>query len=180
MALNFQMAGFGGQGVMVMGQVLCYAGLDEGKNVSWFPSYGAAMRGGTANCQVVIDEEQPVGSPVFGESDVCVVMNNPSLRAFEKTVKAGGKLFINSTLVDEKPTRTDIEVYYIPGNEIAMDLGNPRIANMVMLGAMLERVKIVELDSIMKSLQEHLPERHHHLLPLNRKALDEGAAAAAK
>jgi 2-oxoglutarate ferredoxin oxidoreductase subunit gamma len=175
-ALEFQLAGFGGQGIMVMGQVMCYAGLDEGKHVSWFPSYGAEMRGGTANCQVVVDNEE-IGSPVIGQPDVVVAMNNPSLLKFESTVKPGGKLFINSTLVDRKPTRTDIEIYEVPGNEIAMKLGNARVANMVILGALLEKTNVVSPDSVMKALEEHLPKRHHHLLPLNRQALDAGAAA---
>ena len=176
MALEFQLAGFGGQGIMVMGQVMCYAGLDEGLHVSWFPSYGAEMRGGTANCQVVIDKEE-IGSPVIGKPDVVVAMNNPSLLKFESTVKPGGKLFINSTLVDRKPTRTDIEIYHVPGNEIAMKLGNARVANMVILGAMLEKTKVVPQDAVMKALEEHLPKRHHHLLPVNRQALEAGAAA---
>jgi 2-oxoglutarate ferredoxin oxidoreductase subunit gamma len=177
MALEFQLAGFGGQGVMVLGQILCYAGIDEGKHVSWFPSYGAEMRGGTANCAVVVSDEE-IGSPVIGKPDVVVAMNNPSLLKFESAVKPGGLLFINSTLVDREPSRTDIKIIKVPANQIAMDLGNARIANMVMLGAMLELTKTVAPESAKNALKEHLPERHHRLLPVNYAGIDKGAEVA--
>ncbi len=173
--MEFQLAGFGGQGIMVMGQVMCYAGLEsEGKHVSWFPSYGAEMRGGTANCAVVISDEE-IGSPVIGKPDVIVVMNNPSLLKFEKDVKPGGHLFVNSTLVDRKPTRDDINIINIPANEIAGELGSGRVANMVILGALVEKTGIVKMDSVKKALEAHLPKRHHRLLPMNYDALEKGA-----
>lgn len=175
--LEFQLAGFGGQGIMVMGQVMCYAGLDEGKHVSWFPSYGAEMRGGTANCAVVVSDEE-IGSPVIGRPDVVVVMNNPSLLKFESSVKPGGYLFVNSTLVDRKPTRNDIKIVYVPANEVAMKLGNAKVANMVMLGAMLEKTKTVDPQSVKDALKEHLPARNQKYLPVNYACLDEGAKIA--
>ena len=178
MTMEFQLAGFGGQGIMVMGQVMCYAGLEkEDKHVSWFPSYGAEMRGGTANCAVVVSDDE-IGSPVIGKPDAIVVMNNPSLLKFEKDVKPGGYLFVNSTLVDRKPTRDDIKIINVPANEIANDLGNARVANMVMLGALVEKTKIVKPESVKEALKDHLPERHHRLLPMNYEALDKGAAIA--
>ncbi len=127
-------AGFGGQGVMAMGQLLTYAGMIEGKHVSWLPSYGPEMRGGTANCSVIVSSE-PVGSPVVVNSTTAIVMNKPSLDKFEPSVNKGGRLFINSSLIEQKSKRDDIEVYYISANEIADELGNMRVANMVMLGA---------------------------------------------
>ncbi len=175
MAMEFQLAGFGGQGIMVMGQVMCYAGLEnEGKHVSWFPSYGAEMRGGTANCAVVVSDEE-IGSPVIGKPDAIVVMNNPSLLKFEKDVKPGGHLFVNSTLVDRKPSRDDINIVNIPANDIANELGSGRVANMVILGAVVAKTDVVKLDSVKEALKAHLPKRHHKLLPMNYEALDKGA-----
>ena len=122
-------AGFGGQGVLLIGQLLAYAGMYEGKNVSWLPSYGPEMRGGTANCSVVVSDE-PVASPVINKCDCVIAMNRPSLDKFEQNVLPGGKLFINSSIIDKKATRTDIDVYYVPCNEIADKLNNPKVANM--------------------------------------------------
>ena len=120
-------AGFGGQGVLLIGQLLAYAGMYEGKNVSWLPSYGPEMRGGTANCSVVVSDE-PVASPVINKCDCVIAMNRPSLDKFEQNVLPGGKLFINSSIIDKKATRTDIDVYYVPCNEIADKLNNPKVA----------------------------------------------------
>ena len=131
-------AGFGGQGVMSMGQLLTYAGMLEEKEVSWLPSYGPEMRGGTANCSVTISD-MPVGSPVITDDATCaIVMNLPSLDKFENDVVAGGKVLVNSSLIEKKVQTTDVDAYYIPANEIALELGNPRVANMIMLGAYLE------------------------------------------
>ncbi|MBP7913644.1 MAG: 2-oxoacid:acceptor oxidoreductase family protein, partial [Proteocatella sp.] len=128
-------AGFGGQGVMSMGQLLAYAGMIEDKYVSWLPSYGPEMRGGTANCGVTVSDEE-IGSPIItNDADIAIVMNLPSLIKFEKDVKPGGKIFINSSLIEKKVERTDIEVYYIDANKIAADIGNIKAANLVMLGA---------------------------------------------
>src|SRR5699024_10889245 len=128
------MAGFGGQGVMAIGQLLTYGGMVENKNVSWLPSYGPEMRGGTANCGVIVSDE-PVGSPVVVNSTSAIIMNKPSLDKFEDSIINGGKLFINSSLIEQKAKRDDIDIYYIPANEIADEIGNARVANMVMLGA---------------------------------------------
>lgn len=167
-------AGFGGQGVMAMGQLLTYSGMIEDKNVSWLPSYGPEMRGGTANCNVTISTD-PVGSPVVVEATTAIVLNKPSLDKFESSVVPGGKLFVNASLIDRKSIREDIEVYYIPANEIANDLGNSRIANMVMLGAYLEIVKPVDVDSIYKAYPKVFGEAKAHLLPINKDGLAKGA-----
>lgn len=171
------MAGFGGQGVMAIGQLLTYGGMVENKNVSWLPSYGPEMRGGTANCGVIISTEA-VGSPVVVDSTAAIVMNKPSLEKFEDSILEGGKLFINSSLIDAKSNREDIEVYYIPANEVADQLGNSRVANMVMLGAYLEVSKIVEFESVLKGFTKVFGEKRAHLLPINKKALEKGAEIA--
>ena len=152
MAHEVIISGFGGQGVMSLGQLLTYAGMLEGKNVSWLPSYGPEMRGGTAHCSVILTEEL-VGSPIVTEATAVIAMNLPSLEKFEKTILAEGLLIINSSLVDSKTTRDDIDVIYIPANEIADELGNNRVANMVMLGAYLEKTRVVSPDSIIESLR---------------------------
>ena len=135
-------AGFGGQGVMALGQLLTYSGMIEDRKVSWLPSYGPEMRGGTANCNVIVSSDK-VGSPVVVEATSSIMMNRPSLDKFEESMVAGGKLFINSSLIDRKTKRDDLDAYYIPANDIANELGNPRVANMVMLGAFLEATKAV-------------------------------------
>jgi 2-oxoglutarate ferredoxin oxidoreductase subunit gamma len=168
-------AGFGGQGVMSLGQMLCYSGMSEGKNVSWLPSYGPEMRGGTANCQVIISEED-VASPIISEADTVMAMNLPSLDKFENRIKPGGKLFINSSLIEKKATRDDINVYYIPANEIALELGNSRVAGMVLLGAYLTASKLVEPQSVIESLKKVLGEKKLGLIPVNEKALAKGEA----
>lgn len=169
-------AGFGGQGVMAMGQLLTYAGMIEGKHVSWLPSYGPEMRGGTANCSVIVSSE-PVGSPVVVNSTTAIVMNKPSLDKFEPSVNKGGRLFINSSLIEQKSKRGDIEVYYIPANEIADELGNMRVANMVMLGAYLEATKTVDVESVLEGFTKVFGENRAHLIPINKEALERGAQA---
>ncbi|WP_026894740.1 2-oxoacid:acceptor oxidoreductase family protein [Clostridiisalibacter paucivorans] len=168
-------AGFGGQGVMAMGQLLTYSGMIEDKNVAWLPSYGPEMRGGTANCNVLISDE-PIGAPVVTEATAAVVMNLPSLDKFEKDVVPGGKLFINSSLIDKKCSRDDIDVYYVPVNDLANDLGNAKVANMVMLGAFLELTNAVKVDSILEAFKKVFGENKSHLLPINEKALEKGAS----
>jgi len=167
-------AGFGGQGVLLMGQLLAYAGMLEDKNVSWLPSYGPEMRGGTANCSVILSDEE-VASPVVSKATTVVAMNRPSLEKFEESVKPGGMLFINSSIIDIKAQRTDINVYYVPCNEIAEQLGNPRVANMVMLGAYIEKAQCVQVQSVLDALLHKLGERKAHLIPLNKEALAKGA-----
>ncbi len=169
-------AGFGGQGVMSMGQLLTYAGMLEDKNVSWLPSYGPEMRGGTANCNVIVSDNT-VGSPLVTEANTAIVMNLPSLDKFEGRVVKDGILLINSSLIEKKASRTDIRAYEIPANEIANELGNIRIANMVMLGAYLELTQIVSKESIIESLKKVLGPSKEKFIPVNEKALEMGAQA---
>jgi len=170
-------AGFGGQGIMAMGTLLAYAGMLEGKNVSWLPSYGPEMRGGTAYCMVVVSDE-PVTSPLVTEPTAVIVMNNPSLEKFESWVRPGGLLVINTSLVDLEPGRSDIRVVRVPCNEIAEGLGSGKVANMVALGAYLRADSPVKASSISQSLRKALPERHHAMIPMNEEALAIGAEQA--
>ncbi len=163
-------AGSGGQGVLTMGQMLTYAAMYGNLNTTWLPSYGPEMRGGTANCTVVIDTEKPVSCPLIYEADNVVVMNLPSLTKFESLVKPGGNLFVNSSLIDQKPARTDINVYYVPANDIAMKLGNARTANMVMLGALVEVSKVVPVEMVYKIMEKTFSGRKAALLDLNKTA----------
>ena len=172
------MAGFGGQGIMSMGQLLTYAGMLEEKGVTWMPSYGPEMRGGTANCTVVITEEEQVGSPIVSNPDILVAMNYPSVLKFKESIKEKGYLIYNSSLIEnevEVDSVKDVSIYPVPANDIANELGNPRIANMVALGALIELTHVVTIESVLESLKKVLPERRHNLIPLNEKALRKGA-----
>ena len=175
MTENVLISGFGGQGIMSMGQMLCYGGMLEGHEVSWLPSYGPEMRGGSAFCMVIV-ADAPIGSPVFSNPGSLMVMNLPSLDRFEDSVLPGGKLFINSTLIGRKSTRTDIGVYYIPANDIASELGNARVAGMVMLGAYLKLSGVLKQESISGALKKVLGEKKADLIPVNKAALERGAA----
>jgi 2-oxoglutarate ferredoxin oxidoreductase subunit gamma len=168
-------AGFGGQGVMSMGQLITYAGMLEGKGVSWLPSYGPEQRGGTANCAVVVSDE-PVGSPLVTRPTTAIVLNNPSFDKFESHVKAGGLLIVNTSLVARKSTRTDITIIEIDATALANELGNTRIANMILLGAFLEYSKVVSEDSVIESLKKVLGPSKHHLIDVNKRALAKGAS----
>lgn len=168
------LAGFGGQGVMSMGQLLAYAGMIEDKHVSWIPSYGPEMRGGTANCAVTLSDF-PISSPVISEPSTLIVLNRPSLEKFEMNLLAGGLLLMNSSLIDIDPQRQDIQVVRIPSEDLANEkFGNTRVANMIILGAYLELTHALSLESVEKALQKVLPEYRHHLIPLNRDALELG------
>lgn len=171
------MAGFGGQGVMLIGELLAYAGMLEGKKVSWMPSYGPEMRGGTANCSVVVSDEE-LTSPVVTEPTGVIIMNKPSLDKFEAAVRKGGVVVVNTSLIDRKVTRGDVQVVEAPCNDVAAELGNSRVANMVALGAFIGATGCVSKKSVMEGLRHILPERHHHLLPLNEQAIDRGIALA--
>jgi 2-oxoglutarate ferredoxin oxidoreductase subunit gamma len=171
------LAGFGGQGMLLAGQLLAYAGLAENKNVSWLPSYGPEMRGGTANCCVIVSEEE-VGSPIVTEADSVIVMNRPSLDKYESYVKKGGLLIINSTLIDKKATRDDIDVVYVPANELAEKAGSVKAANMVVLGTYLQKTSVVKASSVIKALEKIMGEKKAKLIPLNEKALELGANCA--
>lgn len=167
-------AGFGGQGVLSTGQLLAYAGMVEGRHVAWIPSYGPEMRGGTANCGVTISD-RAISSPVVSEPTVLIVMNRPSLEKFEQTVTKGGIIFVNSSLIDIRATRSDISVYYIPANGLAEEIGSSRVANSIILGALIELTGVVTPGAVEKSLKEVLPPHHHKMIPLNLKALETGA-----
>ena len=167
-------AGFGGQGVLSMGTLLAYAAMKEGREISWMPSYGPEMRGGTANCIVNISD-QPISSPIVSSYDVAVVFNQPSLKKFEGSVKKDGILIWESTHIKEPPTRKDIRVYAVPAIEKATnELKNVKVMNMLMLGVLLKLDPIVKKESVLQALKDTLPERHHHLIPLNKKAIDMG------
>ncbi len=168
-------AGFGGQGVLFAGQLLAYAAMDEGKEVTWIPSYGPEMRGGTANCTVVISDQE-IGSPFVKNPSAVIAMNLPSLDKYEHLVKPGGILVVNTSMVNRKVEREDLIVVSIPANEIAETVGSKRAVNMVMLGALLENIEILPLDALEAALEAHLPERHKKLLPVNLEALRQGAA----
>ena len=171
------MAGFGGQGIMAIGKLLAYAGMLEDKQVSWLPSYGPEMRGGTANCAVIVSDDA-VGSPLISDDGTAaIVMNLPSLTKFEQELLPGGKLIINKSLIDVEPTRKDLNVYYVSANELAAELGNSKVANMVMLGAYIELTKIVEVESVLHAFLKVFGENKSHLVPLNNEALLKGAEA---
>ncbi|HEX6303765.1 MAG TPA: 2-oxoacid:acceptor oxidoreductase family protein [Anaerolineales bacterium] len=174
MQTEIVIAGFGGQGVLFAGQVLAYAAMDAGKEVTWIPSYGPEMRGGTANCTVVIADEE-IGSPLVRNPKGVITMNLPSLDKYEPLIVPGGTLIVNASLVNRKVERPDLKSVLIPANEIAESLGNKRLANIVMVGALLVHLPIISIEAIAKALQDHLPERHKQLLPLNLKALEVGS-----
>ncbi|PAB60211.1 2-oxoacid:acceptor oxidoreductase family protein [Anaeromicrobium sediminis] len=166
-------AGFGGQGVMSMGQLLSYSSMIEGKEVSWLPSYGPEMRGGTANCHVTISDK-PIGSPIITKATVAIVMNLPSMTKFEDMIEENGAMFVNSSLIDRKVGRDDVKGIYIPANEIALEIGNAKAANMVMLGAFLEHSNIVNEDSIIEAFKKVFGKGKEHLIDLNKEALKRG------
>ena len=172
-------AGFGGQGALLLGQMLTYAGMIENKYVSWLPSYGPEMRGGTANCSVIISDE-PVGSPVVTQADAVIAMNRPSFDKFKSYVKKGGKLFINSSLIQKKVDRRDIAVYYVPASEIAVSLGNTRVANTVMMGAYLAKVNLLTRQTVMNTLKKAFEKKKTGMILINRKAFDQGVKAVSK
>lgn len=166
-------AGFGGQGVMSMGQLIAYAGMKEGKHVSWLPSYGPEQRGGTANCAVVVSGEQ-IGSPLVSQPTTAIVLNNPSFEKFEPIVKPGGLLIVNSSLISKTSKRTDIKILNIKATDLAIEIGNTKVANMVLLGAFLEETGILSDHSILEALKKVLSSEKHSLLEINRQALELG------
>lgn len=171
-------AGFGGQGVMSLGQLLAYAGMIENRHVTWMPSYGPEMRGGTAYCSVMVSDN-PVGSPIATSGATCaIIMNLPSLLKFESAVVAGGRIFVNSSLIDRQVRRHDIEAWYIPANELAAQCGNAKAANMVMLGAYLAVAAPVRTASVVEAFRKVFGSKGSQLLDLNTRALHRGAEAA--
>lgn len=170
-------AGFGGQGVLSMGQILAYAAMKENKEVSWMPSYGPEMRGGTANCMVNISDS-PISSPIVNEYDLAIVLNLPSLKKFEPKVRKGGTLIWESSTIKEPPIRDDLKAYALPAIHMAAEeLKNLKVMNMLVLGALLAINPIVKDESVLQALKDTLPKRYHSLLPLNEEAFNKGKAA---
>ena len=166
-------AGFGGQGVLFAGKFLAYKGLVQDKQVSWLPSYGPEMRGGTANCSVVLSD-MPVGSPIITTPDVLAAMNLPSLQKFVDTVVPGGKIFVDSTLIDAKVERTDVEVYYIPATQMAKDAGFSTLANMILMGKVIKETGAVRFDNNLETLKSFIPAKKEKLIDINCQALQAG------
>ncbi len=166
-------AGFGGQGVLSMGMVLSYAGMMERKEVSWMPSYGPEMRGGTANCITIVSDTK-ISSPIITKFDTVIALNQPSVDKFESSVKPGGTIIYESTNVLNPPTRDDIEIIGIAGSAEAAKMKNTKILNMIMLGAFLKVKPIISMENILEGLKQVLPERYHHLIPLNEEAINRG------
>lgn len=169
-------AGFGGQGILLIGKILAYAAMTEGANVAWIPSYGPEMRGGTAYCTVVISS-RPIGSPIIRNPKHLVAMNRPSLEKFAPTIKTGGVILINSSLISIRSGRTDVDELYVPVVDIAKKLGNVKVANIVALGAFVQRSGIVGIETVKNSLQGEFAEKTK-LIPMNLDALTAGAQAA--
>ncbi len=166
-------AGFGGQGVLFAGKFLAYKGLLEEKQISWLPSYGPEMRGGTANCSVIISDD-PVGSPIVSHPDALIAMNLPSLDKYESAVVPGGKVFIDSTLIERKALRTDVEAFYIPATKMAADAGIPALANMIILGKMIRETGAVSFENLADAMKKVVSAKHAELLDVNIKALETG------
>ena len=167
-------AGFGGQGLMLMGRLLAYAGMLEGEKVAWMPSYGPEMRGGTANCTVIISPEE-IASPVVHYPKSVIAMNGPSLDKFEETVQKDGLIVVNSSLIGREVNRNDVAVVRVPANDIANKLGNLKVANMVVLGAYVKKSGVVKLETIFKVLEKTLTGPKQKLIDLNKEALKQGA-----
>lgn len=173
MTTQVLIAGFGGQGVLFAGKFLAYKALTEGKQLSWLPSYGPEMRGGTANCSVIVSDT-PIGSPIVSNPDVLMVMNLPSLDKYEDKAVAGSKIFIDSTLIERKVRRTDVEAFYIPATRMAQDAGIPTLANMIIVGKMIKQTGIVSYDGMVEALKKIVSAKHADMLDYNLKALEAG------
>jgi 2-oxoglutarate ferredoxin oxidoreductase subunit gamma len=172
------MGGVGGQGIMVIGNLLAQAAFAENLNVTYLPIYGVEKRGGQADCTVVISSEE-IGSPVVGAPQSCLLMSRPSLQKYGPRIKPRGLLVLNSSLMDPKEVpRNDLEILPIPANDLAMDLKNDRLANMIMIGAFVEKTRVVNLDTMISVLPRIFDERHHHLIPANTEAIRKGAECA--
>ena len=166
-------AGFGGQGVLSMGKILAYAGLMEGKEVTWMPSYGPEQRGGTANVTVIVSDDR-ISSPVLSRYDTAVILNQPSLEKFEQRVKPGGTLIFDGYGIIHPPTRQDIHIYRIDAMDAANETGNAKVFNMIVLGGLLKLRPVVTIESVLLGLKKSLPARHHHLIPMNEAAIHQG------
>ena len=166
-------SGFGGQGVLSMGKILAYAALMEDKEVTWMPAYGPEQRGGTANVTLIVSDDF-ISSPILSHYDTAIVLNQPSLIKFEKTIKPGGTLIYDPYGIQEPPTRKDINIYTIEATEAAIELHNVKAFNMVVLGGLLKIQPLVKTENVLKALKKTLPERLHHLLPVNEEAIKKG------
>ena len=166
-------AGFGGQGVLSMGKILAYAALMDNLEVTWMPSYGPEQRGGTANVTVIISDSE-ISSPMLDNYDTAVILNQQSLDKFESKVKPGGTLIYDSYGIHKAPTRTDINIYRIDAMEATFEMENAKAYNMVVLGALLKIKNLLPVESVIKGLKKTLPERHHHLIPMNEEAINRG------
>ena len=173
MEYQIVIAGFGGQGLLFAGKVLAYAALTEQRELSWLPSYGPEMRGGTANCNVIISDS-PVGSPIVQNPNVLMVMNTPSLDKYEKSVAPGGKIFVDSTLISRKVEREDVEVFYIPATKMASDMGMPTLANMILLGAIVKATGCITDAGMLAGLIKIIPAKKANLLDANLKCIQAG------
>jgi len=172
--MDILLSGFGGQGILFAGKLLAYKGLIDGKYVSWLPSYGPEMRGGTASCGVIISDE-PVGSPIVANPTVLVAMNLPSLDRYEASVKPGGMIFCDSTLIERKVTRTDVKAFYVPATKMANDNGTPTLANMILIGKILKEIDDFTEESVNGALAKVISAKHQDMLEVNRHAIDLGA-----
>lgn len=166
-------AGFGGQGVLSMGKILAYAGLLEGKEVSWMPSYGPEQRGGTANVTVILSDER-ISSPVLNQYDIAIILNQPSMDKFEDKIKPGGILIYDGYGIHTLTDRTDITIYRVDAMDIATEMKNEKAFNMLILGGLLQVQPMVHIENVLLGLKKSLPERHHHLLPMNEAAIHKG------
>ena len=166
-------AGFGGQGVLSMGKILAYAGLLEGKEVSWIPSYGPEQRGGTANVTVILSDER-ISSPVLNQYDIAIILNQPSMDKFEDKIKPGGILIYDGYGIHTLTDRTDITIYRVDAMDTATEMRNEKAFNMLILGGLLQVQPLVKIENVLLGLKKSLPERHHHLLPMNEAAIHKG------
>ncbi len=167
------LAGFGGQGILFAGKALAYGGLMDEKEVSWLPSYGPEMRGGTCNCSVCVSDE-PIGSPLVNEPDLLIAMNTPSFDKFIVTVKKGGKVFIDSSMIEEKCPRDDVECFYIPATELAGQNGLDGMANIILFGKLVKETGIMSLETVRKAMMKCIPPKKANLIDANMKAFELG------
>ena len=173
MTTQILIAGFGGQGVLFAGKLLAYKGMYDGKELSWLPSYGPEMRGGTANCSVIISDT-PVGSPIVDKPDVLMVMNLPSLDKYENAVNAGGKIFVDSSFIERKVERSDVDAYYVPATKMAAEAGVPTLANMILLGKLLKETQVLDFEGLDGVFKKIVSAKRADLIDANLKALELG------
>jgi len=173
MTTQILIAGFGGQGVLFAGKLLAYKGMYDGKELSWLPSYGPEMRGGTANCSVIISDT-PVGSPIVDDPDVLMVMNLPSLDKYENAVVKGGKIFVDSSFIERKVVRDDVDAYYVPATKMAAEAGVPTLANMILLGKMLKETQVLDFEGLEGVFKKIVSAKRADLIDANLKALEIG------